>query len=135
MIDITIQLTESHISKLDVKGHALLFQFDINNYKKHVTLPNKTMGGIGSIACASVSVLCRSFIETIAVCSIHKKEKIENHILINANKEGSLKVELLTPQTEPMHVHRYAIEQMLIVGLQVVAQEYPHDIKLNIENK
>lgn len=134
MINLQIRLLNNHIKILKVEGHADFFPMDEiqegNGAITHKKVTRKE--SMGSVPCAAVSVLCKSFIESIALYATQRKETVETFMKVCAPKEGSLEVELVVPENDLLHVHRFAIEQMLIIGIQTVAKEYPFDIKLRI---
>ena len=100
--------------------------------KEKVTEENQQMG---SIPCAAVSILCKSFIESIVLYMDQHKKQLDTYMDIKSNKEGELELLLDPPNIDLLHVHRYAIEQMFIIGLQSVAEEYPLEIELAIDRK
>lgn len=137
MITISITLKDNHISVLDVDGHADFFPIGDEVSIKGMFAKkqdDEEKSNIGNIPCASISILCKSFVDSILLYASQRKQDPKEHVEFDAKEKGRLSVELQTPSNDPMHVHRYAIEQLLIVGIQAVAKEYPNDVKLSIKN-
>lgn len=139
MITVHITLKNNHLSVLEIIGHADFYAIgEIQNkknikglFKQHDT---QTLTNTGNIPCASISILCKSFVDSIVLYAMQKNEDIKKFMTVEAKEKGSLTIQLIEPTSDPMHVYRYAIEQMLIIGIQAVAKEYKDDVSLQIES-